>query len=170
MGQMRYGLRLYRTLAACRENGLDFGYVLLAGICGAFPDRGVNVLDVVRVDYDVEDIGYENADGTFTRFENYGYVQATDPKYAPAAIRNLKSVAGVTVNCCTGTLATAVSRSKIFDAEIETMEGAAGIAACNALGFKVYQVRAVSNMALTRDRSSWKIDEALAALRKVLFE
>ena len=168
MGQMRYGLELYRTLSFCRENKLDFGYVLLAGICGAFQDRGVNMLDVVRVDCDIEDIGYENSDGSFGRFENYGYVRASDVRYAPDSIRNLKSVTGVSVNCCTGTLATAKSRSKIFDAEIETMEGAAGIAACNALGFRVYQVRAVSNIASIRDKSAWKIDEALAALRKAL--
>ena len=169
MGQMRYGLELYRTLSFCRGKNLDFGYVLLAGICGAFPDRGVNLLDVVRVDCDVEDIGYENADGTFCRFENYGYVRASESRYAPDSIRNLKSVTGVSVNCCTGTLATAKARSKIFDADVETMEGAAGIAACNALGFRVYQVRAVSNMATDRDKSAWKIDEALAALRKSLF-
>ena len=170
MGLMRYGLGLYKTLTHCRENGLDFEYVVLAGICGAFPDRGVNVLDVVRVDCDIEDIGYENADGSLGRFEKYGYVRSSDPKDAPSVIRDLKSVTGVTVNCCTGTLATATARSKMFNADVESMEGAAGIAACNALGFRVYQVRAVSNIASTRDRSSWKIDEALKALKEQVLD
>ena len=170
MGLMRYGLELYRTLASCREDNMDFDYVVLTGICGAYPDRGVNMLDVVRIDTDIEDVGYENADGTLGRFEKYKYILASNPKYAPPFIRDLKSVNGVTVNCCTGTLATAMARSKVFNADVETMEGVAGLIACNILGFRVYQVRAVSNIASTRDKSSWKIDEALAALRKTLLK
>jgi futalosine hydrolase len=57
----------------------------------------------------------------------------------------------------------------MFNADIENMEGAAGIAACMAHKIPVFEIRAVCNMATTRDRESWKFHEALSALRQALF-
>ena len=171
MGAMHYSIGLLNVLRFCRSQKLEFGYVVNVGICGAFPGRGLNLLDVVRVDSDIEgDLGYQEKDGSFERFSCYGFEQASSWKEAPPAIKKLKAATGVTVNCCTGTAALAARRVELFDADVESMEGAAGIAVCNSFGVKVYQVRAVSNIAADRNKSSWKIDDALEALRKALFE
>ena len=169
IGILHYSIGLLNILKFCRSQKLDFGYVVVVGICGAFPGRGLHIGDVVRIDSDIEgDLGYQEKDGSFERFSCYGYEQASSVESAPAVIQNLKSVKGITVNCCTGTAALAARRIDLYDADVESMEGAAGIAVCNSFGVKVYQVRAVSNMATDRDRDSWKIDEALEALRKTL--
>ena len=171
MGLMHYSIRLLNLLVSCRSQKLDFDCVVILGICGAFPGRGLNLLDVVRVDSDIEgDLGYQEKDGSFERFSCYGYERASSVESAPAAIQKLKSVTGVSVNCCTGTSSLAARRVELFDADVETMEGAAGIAACNLLDIPVYQVRAVSNMASDRDKSAWKIDEALKALKEQVLD
>ena len=106
-------------------------------------------------------------DGSFYPFPSS--VRATASEHAPAHLQKLKSVVGLTVNRCTGTEELGLSRSRMFDADIENMEGAAGISACMAYRVPVFEIRAVSNMATTRDRESWKFNEALSALRQAVF-
>ena len=142
--------------------------MFILGVCGAYPGRGIDVLDVVRVDAEsVGDMGYQDRDGSFYPFPSS--VRATAPEHAPAHLQKLKSVVGLTVNRCTGTEELGQSRSRMFDADIENMEGAAGISACMAYRVPVFEIRAVSNMATTRDRESWKFNEALSALRQAVF-
>ena len=86
-------------------------------------------------------------------------------RYVPAWLSNLKSVAGLSVNCCTGTAAMASERVQNFDVDVESMEGAACFSVCHAFGMPCFEVRAVSNLATTRDKSTWRIADALAALR-----
>ena len=107
-------------------------------------------------------------DGSFYPFPST--VRATAPSQAPEHLQKLKSVVGLTVNRCTGTEELGLLRSKTFDADIENMEGAAGIAACIAHKVRVFEIRAVCNMASTRDRDSWKFYEALSALRRTVFK
>ena len=77
---------------------------------------------------------------------------------------------GLTVNRCTGTEELGLLRSRTFDADIENMEGAAGITACVVHKVPVFEIRAVCNMASTRDRSAWKFYEALEILKKTVFQ
>ena len=76
---------------------------------------------------------------------------------------------GLRVNRCTGAEELGLCRSRMFDADIENMEGAAGISACMACRVPVFEIRAVCNMATTRDGESWKFNEALEALRQAVF-
>ena len=78
----------------------------------------------------------------------------------------MRSVAGVSVNCCTGTVYLAQRRCALFDADIETMEGASFFAVCKRFGVSGYQFCAVSNIATDRDTSTWRIPEAMAALKE----
>jgi futalosine hydrolase len=59
----------------------------------------------------------------------------------------------------------AKERSGNFNVDVESMEGAACFSICHAFGIPCYEIRAVSNFATTRDKSTWRIPEALAALR-----
>lgn len=168
MGILNFSTNLTYIIGSAKQQGIHFSAVYILGVCGAYPGRGINVLDVVRVDSEsVGDMGYQEKDGSFSPFPSA--VRATAAEQAPAHLQKLKSTVGLTVNCCTGTEELALLRSKLFDADIENMEGAAGIAACMAHNTPVFEIRAVCNMATTRDRASWNFQEALAALRNTLF-
>lgn len=165
MGILNFSANLTRLIVSAKQQGIRFSAVFILGVCGAYPGRGIGMLDVVRVDSEcVGDMGYQEKDGSFSPFPSS--VRATAVEHAPLHLQSLKSTVGVTVNCCTGTEELGLMRSRMFNADIENMEGAAGISACIALGVPVFEIRAVSNMATTRDRESWKFKEALAALKK----
>jgi futalosine hydrolase len=168
MGILSFSTNLTYLIGSAKQQGIHFSAVYILGVCGAYPGRGIDVLDVVRVDSEsVGDMGYQEKDGSFFPFPST--VRATAAEHAPTHLQKLKSAVGLTVNCCTGTEEFALLRSKTFDADIENMEGAAGIAACMAHNMPVFEIRAVCNMATTRDRASWKFQEALSALRKTIF-
>ena len=168
MGILSFSTNLTYLISSAKQQGIHFTAVYILGVCGAYPGRGIDVLDVVRVDSEsVGDMGYQEKDGSFFPFPST--VRATAAEHAPTHLQKLKSAVGLTVNCCTGTEEFALLRSKTFDADIENMEGAAGIAACMAHNMPVFEIRAVCNMATTRGRASWKFQEALSALRKTIF-
>ena len=169
LGIVSFATNLTYLISSAKQQGICISAVLILGVCGAYPGRGINVLDVVRVDSEcVGDMGYQEKDGSFFPFPSS--VRATAAEHAPAHLQKLKSAVGLTVNCCTGTEELALLRSKMFNADIENMEGAAGIAACVAHRVPVFEIRAVCNMASTRDRDSWKFYEALESLRKAVFQ
>ncbi len=62
----------------------------------------------------------------------------------------------------------AAERVQNFDVDVESMEGAACFSICHAFGMPCYEIRAVSNLATTRDKSTWRIADALAALRSLV--
>lgn len=144
--------------------------VCVVGICGAYIDSGLNVLDVVRVDREVlGDMGVQNSDGHFIPWQKItpekGEYGCDSPRFLSLALASLPSVSGATVNCCTGTSYLSKKRFELFGAEIETMEGASCVAVCKRFGIPVYEFRAVSNIASDRDPSQWRIEDAMAALK-----
>ena len=148
-----------------------FTHVVLAGICGAYPGRGLNVGDVVRVESErVGDLGVVERDGSFTPWNSVvdasvQVYESSPVRGVPASLGRLKTVSGLTVNCCTGTSAMAAERVQKFDVDVESMEGAACFSICRAFGMPCLEIRAVSNFAADRDKSSWRIKEALDRLR-----
>ena len=142
----------------------------MLGICGAYPNSGFQVGDVVRVDSEViADMGAQGRDGHFIPWRT---LVSKDIRYKGASPRDLPlrlvavpEATGGTVNCCTGTQYLGNRRESTFQIQVESMEGAAFFAVCKAFGVYGYQFRAVSNIATDRDESSWKIPDALAALK-----
>ena len=151
-----------------------FTHVVLAGICGAYPGRGLNVGDVVRVESErVGDLGVVERNGSFTPW--YKVINAPVQVYessslrgVPAWLSKLKPVSGLSVNCCTGTASMAADRVRNFNVDVESMEGAASFSVCRAFGMPCLEIRAVSNVAADRDKSAWRIQDALEALSRVL--
>lgn len=147
-----------------------YNRVILLGICGAYLGRDLQVGDVVRVDSEIlGDLGVQNREGHFIP---WGEVSGKPTVYAGASTRalplmlaSIRSVAGVTVNCCTGTQYLSLKRAALFNADVESMEGAACFALCQSLGISAYEFRGVSNIATDRDPSQWRIAEAMAALK-----
>lgn len=149
--------------------------VVLVGICGAYPGKDLDIGEVVRVDTEiVGDMGVQDRDGHFVPWgdvsgENRIY-KGESARTLPLQLACIRSVTGVTVNCCTGTAYLAQRRSSLFNADVETMEGAACFAVCKRFGVTAYQFRAISNLATDRDPSTWKVEESLAALKEFVLD
>ncbi len=149
--------------------------VVLVGICGAYPGKDLDIGEVVRVDTEiVGDMGAQDRDGHFLPWgdvsgENRIY-KGESARTLPLQLACIRSVTGVTVNCCTGTAYLAQRRSSLFNADVETMEGAACFAVCKRFGVTAYQFRAISNLATDRDPSTWKVEESLAALKEFVLD
>ena len=76
----------------------------------------------------------------------------------------IRMARGCTVNRCTGLEATGRRRRDAFSAEFESMEGAAAALAGKEMGIPVCEVRAISNLASTRDMRPENIALALGNL------
>lgn len=182
VGLLEFSTNLSVLLSRFAYEG-PFTHVVLAGICGAYPGRGLNIGDVVRVDSEVVgDLGVVERDGSFTPWHkvcstsaNGSVAQASAQVYessslrgVPAWLSKLKPVSGLSVNCCTGTASMAADRVRNFNVDVESMEGAACFSICHAFCVPCCEIRAVSNFATTRDKSTWRIKDALAALRSLV--
>ncbi len=171
VGLLDFSVGLSKVLMNCTQTNVRVSSVINVGVCGAYPGRGLNVLDVVCVASEkVGDFGCEELDGSVTVWKNL--YRGSSMEKAPDILRNcllnIPQVTGATVNCCTGTEASALQRIKQLNCDVESMEGAACFAVCESFGISAFQIRAVSNIASTRDKSKWKIKEALEKLHQLL--
>jgi len=171
VGVLDFSVGLTSILLDCKRTNVNISAVINVGICGAYPNRCLDLLDVVRIDEDMlGDYGCEEQDGSFNSWAKVRH--ASIARLAPSpicdVITSLKPVRGATVNCCTGTEVTAILRSQKLDCDVETMEGIACFAVCEKFQIPAYQIRAISNFATTRDKSQWKAREALAKLREII--
>jgi futalosine hydrolase len=151
-----------------------FDLVVGVGIAGAYPQTGIGLGTVVRIATDgFADLGCEDG-RTFVDLLDLGLsdvgVQSRWELASPLFLDALPVARGTTCSVCTGSLETAVERRRRTGASIETMEGAAWALACQAAGVPFAQVRAISNVAGPRDRPSWRIPQALSALKRSLEE
>ncbi len=161
------------TVLSQKKYAEQISSVISVGIAGAFENKKLALGDVLRIDEEqIGDLGVEENSGIF---EPWSKIEGISIKYkassvleAPLFLRSLRAGSGITVNCCSGTQMTAARRCELFNAEIETMEGAAGLALGQAFGIPAYEIRAISNYVGNRDKTSWKIQEALEALKQVL--
>lgn len=80
----------------------------------------------------------------------------------------LQAVTSVTVDLVTAGPERKASLSGKFNPQIESMEGAAVFYVCKMEDIPVIQIRAISNYVGIRDRQSWKTEEAIDALTKVI--
>lgn len=149
--------------------------VLQMGIAGAFFESSLAIGDVVRVDTEtIGDQGFQDIDGSFhpwpLRPSKENPYSGGDLMRAPSCIKALKGVRGLTVNTCTGTSTLALSRRNLFNADVESMEGASFFALCSVFGVDAYQVRAVSNYVSERNKVSWRVEEALHQLKKKVID
>lgn len=153
------------------------------GIAGAYPGVGLEIGDVVLGEREVfGDLGFELPGGGFTPLQDSPFGAWYEPlalflPFLPAdevgktrreGAGGWVPGVGVTVNACTGTLATGERRRDGFGASFETMEGAAFALACKHFGVPAMEVRAISNVAADRDMRPENIKLALASLTEFL--
>lgn len=169
VGAVAFSANLSAVLMDLSNRNHQVSVVVSLGICGAYPASGVRVGQVVRiVSETVGDLGYHESDGSFVPWPSASTFECDESLLDQfEALKPLPAVRGLTVNCCTGTAAEAQVREKNFGCQVESMEGAAALAVCKAFQVPVLEIRAVSNIASTRDKSKWKISEALEKLREL---
>ncbi len=142
----------------------SYDRVISAGIGGGFP--GAPLGSVVAADSIVfADLGAETPEG-FAPIETLGFGRS-QYDVDPGVYGRLGVPVGtiLTVSTVTGSAATAAElRTRYPGALAEAMEGAGVAAAAVSAGVAFGEIRAISNAVGPRDRSSWQIGPALAAL------
>lgn len=173
VGMMAAAYELGKALATG-----DWDYVLGAGIAGSF-SKSLSLGDCVIVESEqIADFGAEDGEDFLDIF-SLGLVKANDLPYthrmlvnplaqAPFYIAGLPRVAGLTVNAVSGCEASIARRIARYGATVESMEGAALHYVCLREQIPFLQVRSISNYITRRDRSAWRLADAVASLNAQL--
>ncbi|WCK55238.1 futalosine hydrolase [Aneurinibacillus sp. Ricciae_BoGa-3] len=152
----------------------EYDLVVNAGIAGGFTGRADVGSLVVASEIIAADLGAETPDG-FQSLDKLGFGSAHVPVDASLAARILQSFqeAGLpvtsgpvlTLSTVTGTAETAMElAARIPEAAAEAMEGYGVATAAQQRGVPVLEIRAISNAVGPRDRSAWRIPDALHTL------
>ena len=164
--------------AAARTSGAlartRYDLALNLGICGSF-DPALSPGTVVHVVSDgMPELGAEDGD-TFLSIGELGLLRGDAPPFSNGRLVNaavpanpvlkcLPAVHGITVNTVHGNERSIAETVRRFTPQVESMEGAGFMYACLFHAVPFAQVRDVSNMVERRNRSAWKIDEAIENL------
>ncbi|MEV5941608.1 futalosine hydrolase [Streptomyces sp. NPDC051994] len=155
--------------AAAALAGTPYDLVVSAGIGGGFPALAPLGSLVVASEIVAADLGAGSADG-FIPVTALGFGRDTLHPHGAltrAVARALGALEGpvLTVSTATGTAERAAELlARHPSAAAEAMEGFGVAEAADRFGVPVLEIRAVSNSVGPRDRSAWRIGDALAAL------
>ena len=149
-------------------------YILNIGIAGSFKEGLRPGESVIVADDCFADLGLETPDGHMDLFEA-GFVEKDEDVFTNRKVladkemlsrigKDFRAVSGITVNMASGSRETISRLEKKFNADIETMEGAAIYFTAAKLNIPALSLRSISNMVEPRNRDSWKIDLALKNL------
>ncbi|MEU9604938.1 futalosine hydrolase [Streptomyces sp. NPDC048057] len=159
-----------RTATALSRAPAPYDLVVSAGIGGGFvPHAPVGSL-VVADAIVAADLGAQTPDGGWLAVDELGFGRAVHLPPAGLARRAAQAAGALcapvlTVSTVTGTAARAAELSARHPrAAAEAMEGFGVAEAAAAHAVPVLEVRAVSNPVGPRDRSAWRIKDALTAL------
>lgn len=158
-----------RALAAAQ-----YDLALNLGVCGSFVPA-LAPGSVVHVTADrLSELGAEDGDAFLSAQElallgdeefPFRSGLLVNPAPPPSAtLATLPVAAGITVSTVHGNAASIAAIVARFGPDVESMEGAAFMYACLVHGVPFAQVRAVSNMVERRNRSSWRMSDAIRAL------
>ncbi|CAM4364528.1 futalosine hydrolase [Paenibacillus endophyticus] len=162
------------TAAALASPETAYRLVISMGIGGGFIDQAA-VASLVVADLIVAaDLGAESPEG-FLSLDELGFGSARVAASGAWNNRLLAAIQGsglsvcsapiLTVTTATGTAETAsLLAQRIKGAAAEAMEGHGVAVAAERFGIPVTEIRAISNAVGPRDRSAWRIGDALAAL------
>ncbi|MFD0148484.1 futalosine hydrolase [Streptomyces sp. NPDC127132] len=164
------------SLADATARPSPYDLVVSAGIAGGFAPHAPIGTVVVSEAIVAADLGAETPDG-YLAVEELGFGRSVHPvphsltgplAAALRAAGRPHTVAPVlTVSTVTGTAGrTAELAGRHPAAAAEAMEGFGVAEAAAAYGVPVVEIRAVSNAVGPRDRSAWRIGEALDSLRQ----
>ena len=146
----------------------DYDFILNVGIAGSYSSN-INIGQVVVVDWDCfGDYGIDN-NGHFISLSEVGFADASSnvnnlsnpwlnkidiPEY-------LVKVKGITLGTASGSEQSIGKIKQLWNPDIETMESAAVFYVCLLLDKPFICLRAISNFVEPRNKSKWRIKEAL---------
>lgn len=150
----------------------QYDMVIQAGIAGSFTG-GLQPGEVVLVREDTfADLGVEE-NGIFKPLFNSGLADENDFPFKKGWLVNhnelldkgvLKTIRAITINKITDNKKQIDQQGNTFNADIESMEGAALHYVCLQTGIPFLQIRSISNKVGERDKSKWKMKEAIRNL------
>jgi futalosine hydrolase len=159
-----------RLLALAEAAGRPYRAVVAAGVAGGFPGRATIGATVLGVRAVAPDLGAQSPDG-FLSLDELGLgtaVLPADPALLTVLANRLPgAIHGdvVTVSMATGTAGTAAALARRHPAAVaEGMEGYGVATACVLTQVPFAELRTISNLIGPRDRTAWRIGEALSAL------
>lgn len=154
----------------------SYDLVIQAGVCGSYDSRIPLGALVQVVSEQYGDMGTED-NGNYIDIMDMGLVNGAEPPYRngklqpiEAVVTGLQEVSGLTVNMVSGQESTIARRAATYGCHVESMEGAAFHYVCLMEGVRFAQVRAISNYVIPRDKSQWKMKEAIVNLNNWLEE
>lgn len=155
-----------------------FDWAINVGVAGAF-DHALSLGDVVQVVSErFGDLGVEEADGHFTDMHQLGLIDGNMPPFTKGELLNesaadfefLPKVKALSVNKVHGYPPSIKKIRGKYDAQIESMEGAAFFYACLLEKIPFLEIRAISNYVEARNRERWELGLAIENLNKVVVE
>ncbi len=157
----RYDLVLQVGVAGSYGRNIDPGQVVFV-TCDQYGDLGAEDHDNY---IDIFDMGLINKDA-----RPYVIGKLYTPLIAVHNKITLQKVSGLTVNTVSGNERTIKMRNDKYHCDIETMEGVALHYVCLKEKVPFAQVRAISNYVTPRDKSEWKMKEAIINLNNWLID
>ena len=161
-----------------RLQQVEYDLVVQAGIAGSFTES-LPLASVVFVMQDnFADVGISAKNSFTTIFEN-GFAGQNEFPFTkgwllntgiPPELPALKRVSGITINTVTDNPEQIKMLALKYNAEVETMEGAALHYTCLMEKVPFIQLRSISNYVGERDKQQWKMDEAIDNLNNTLAE
>ena len=159
-----------------RLHQIDYDLVIQAGIAGSFT-TSLNLGDVILVRQDnFADVGISEKNEFHTIFEK-GFANENSFPFTEGWLKNdnavmdqfqLQKVKAITINTVTDSEMQIRQHVSKFDPQIETMEGAALHYICLNETIPFIQLRSISNYVGERDKSKWKMKEAIGNLNEEL--
>lgn len=148
--------------------------IIHAGIAGSYilPLQPGEVVQVIRdtfVDYGIDHGGifrwifHENLWKPDEKPYHNGWMEVAEDTSL-----KLEAVNSITVDLVTAGPERKARLAERFNPQIESMEGAAVFYVAKMEDIPVIQIRAISNYVGVRDRHSWKTEEAVEALTRVI--
>lgn len=166
---------IYHLTKKLAEGKYDL--VIQAGIAGCFSPAANQFGSVVIVEKDVfADLGIEEKKSFNTLFE-LGFANPDTMPYKNGWLNNeyefleklpLKKVSGVTVNKVSDEVFQTETLIKKYSPDVESMEGAAFHFVCLQENIPFLQLRSISNLVGERDKSKWKMKDAITNLNEAL--
>jgi len=158
-------------------NTKKYDLIINVGIAGSF-SRNLKIGQVVNVvQEEFADLGVEDKDNFKTLFD-LGFADKNGFPFREgklvnnyngnAIINGLVPVAGISSNTAHGNIKSINSLIEKFEADIETMEGAAFFYMCLQEKVRFAEIRVISNYVEPRNKDNWDIPLALEKLAESL--
>ena len=159
-----------------RIHQIDYDFIIQAGIAGSFTNE-IELGKVLLVKQDCfADLGIEEK-GNYTPVFNSAFADKDEFPFADGWLMNtddnlkysnLPKAKAITINKVSDSELQKQQFIQTFNADIETMEGAALHYVCLQEQISFLQIRSISNHVGERDKTKWKMKEAIENLNKEL--